>query len=103
MSWQKALVTYAKKDPTTLSKDVYIAHSDKTLTIYDKYPKATYHYLTLPRLPYKSTKSGLEISQTVLDNLAALIGSKHALDVLMALKADSDKVHRMSPQYVANT
>ncbi|KAH8928504.1 HIT-like protein [Atractiella rhizophila] len=48
-----ALENYAKsKDPPKeLGKDLYLVHDEKTLTIYDCYPKAKYHFLIMPRLP----------------------------------------------------
>ena len=53
MSWQNALVQYARTPPAKVAKDVYLAHDAHTLTIRDKFPKARYHFLCLPRLPMR--------------------------------------------------
>lgn len=49
----KVLRTYAKlSDPslTALPPTVYFSHTKHTLTIFDAYPKALFHFLVLPRL-----------------------------------------------------
>lgn len=57
MSWQNALVQYAKTPPAKVARDVYLAHDAHTLTICDKFPKARYHFLCLPRLPMRLSTS----------------------------------------------
>ena len=50
MSWSTALRAYAtKKDPDKLPATVLFSHTDSTITIYDAYPKAIFHFLILPR------------------------------------------------------
>ena len=50
----KILRAYAKLDDAslvaTLPPTVYFSHSRHTLTIFDAYPKALFHFLVLPRL-----------------------------------------------------
>jgi aprataxin len=50
----KILRTYAKLDDVSLTKllppTVYFSHTRYTLTIFDAYPKALFHFLILPRL-----------------------------------------------------
>jgi aprataxin len=50
----KVLRTYAKLDDAsllaTLPPTVYFSHTRHTLTIFDAYPKALFHFLILPRL-----------------------------------------------------
>lgn len=94
MSWQNALVEYAKTpDPSEkLAKDVYLTHTERTLTIYDKFPKAMFHFLCLPRLPYREPQSETEIPATTLNSLSALVSHKHALKVLRDLKEASQEV-----------
>ncbi|KAJ9108715.1 hypothetical protein QFC21_000035 [Naganishia friedmannii] len=40
---------------TQLPPDVYLLHDPWTLTIFDKFPKAKYHFLILPRVPSSSS------------------------------------------------
>ncbi|PWN29412.1 hypothetical protein BDZ90DRAFT_230288 [Jaminaea rosea] len=54
--WATALTDYARSiDPSRLPPDVLVAYDDRTLTICDMYPKAQYHYLVLPRIPFSLT------------------------------------------------
>jgi hypothetical protein len=47
-AWNQALaVMAAHPKPETLPPDVYLRHDEHTLTIYDGYPKAKYHFLIL--------------------------------------------------------
>ncbi|KAK9894865.1 HIT-like protein, partial [Cystobasidium minutum MCA 4210] len=93
MSWKNALVDYAKtKNPSSLPDDILLMHTKQTLTIWDKYPKAKFHFLTLPRLPFIEPGSGDELTQATLDSLSALLANKHALKVLKILKDASDEV-----------
>jgi hypothetical protein len=49
----KLLRTYAKLDDASIAKlppTVYFSHTGHTLTIFDAYPKALFHFLVLPRL-----------------------------------------------------
>jgi aprataxin len=94
MSWQNALVDYAKTaNPSEkLPKDVYLTHTDRCLTVYDKFPKAMFHFLCLPRLPYTEPSSGSDISASTLNSVSALVSSKHGLKVLRDLKEASQEV-----------
>ena len=53
------LRAYAKLDDasvsTTLPPTVYFSHTHHTLTIFDAYPKALFHFLILPRIRRRST------------------------------------------------
>jgi aprataxin len=63
MSQLKTLRTYAKLDDASIAAKklpptVYFSHTPHTLTIFDAYPKALFHFLILPRLqPASSTAS----------------------------------------------
>ena len=96
MSWSNALVDYAKTaNPSeTLPKDVYLMHTERTLTIYDKFPKAMFHFLCLPRLPYTEPTTGSDVPATTLYSLEALVSSKYGLKVLRDLKEASLEVRR---------
>lgn len=58
--WNQALVRIASaKDPTALpTEDRVLFYDDQTITIYDKFAKAQYHFLVLPRIPFKPSVSG---------------------------------------------
>ncbi|CAO1627376.1 unnamed protein product [Parajaminaea phylloscopi] len=57
--WASALTRYARtSDPAVLSADVLLRHDDRTLTIYDGFDKAKYHFLVLPRLPFRHSGGG---------------------------------------------
>jgi len=66
----KTLRAYAKLDDasllTTLPPTVYFSHTRHTLTIFDAYPKALFHFLVLPRLRITSspTPSSSSITPT---------------------------------------
>lgn len=95
MSWKNALVDYAENtSPQELPKDVYLTHTKQTLTIFDKFPKATFHFLTLPRMPFELQEqmATYEVPKHTLNNLAALVGSKYGLAVLRILKEASREV-----------
>ena len=57
----KILRAYAKLDDAslaaTLPPTVYFSHTRHTLTIFDAYPKALFHFLVLPRLRIAITTS----------------------------------------------
>lgn len=54
--WSSALTEYARTaNPASLPADVLVAYDEHTLTIQDAYPKAQYHYLVLPRMPWRLT------------------------------------------------
>lgn len=63
--WHTALTQFAKtvNPKNQLPKGVYLRSSSHTLTIYDGYPKARFHFLVLPRIPFK-----LDHHQTNLNN-----------------------------------
>lgn len=66
-SWRAALTNYAKTDPTTLGSDVLLHHDDQTMTIYDGYDKAKFHFLVLPRIPFRLTQEDKEAVQRQIE------------------------------------
>jgi aprataxin len=56
----RVLRTYAKLDDAslvaTLPPTVYYSHTRHTLTIFDAYPKALFHFLVLPRLGISTSR-----------------------------------------------
>ncbi|KAF7305119.1 HIT domain-containing protein [Mycena kentingensis (nom. inval.)] len=51
MSGLLALRSFAQTAPSKLPGSVLLSHTDDTLTIFDAFPKALFHFLILPRLP----------------------------------------------------
>lgn len=87
MSWKDALVDYAKTpDPSELPPEVLLMSTDNTISIWDKFPKAMFHFLVLPRLPFQLPEPTQDVSQTTLNSLSSLISNKHGLAVLKILK-----------------
>lgn len=113
------LRTYALKDPITLPASILFHHSDKTMTIYDAYPKSIFHFLVLPRIlsPSTITATTNTDSETVthdqtahskatttaslsvpdLSSLRTLLNSRNiskeqAKEVILSLKEDALKV-----------
>lgn len=70
----KVLRTYAKLPDstitTTLPPTVYFSHTKHTLTIFDAYPKALFHFLVLPRITSRSSYSDLTDLRTLIQRRA---------------------------------
>lgn len=71
----KVLRTYAKLPDstitTTLPPTVYFSHTQHTLTIFDAYPKALFHFLILPRISDTAYASDLKDLRTLLRRRAS--------------------------------
>ncbi|THU86401.1 HIT-like protein [Dendrothele bispora CBS 962.96] len=80
------LQKYAQRLPSSLPQSILFSHSSETLTIYDAYPKAKFHFLILPRVKPQS-----ELSLKDLDSLKSLLaGDKtRAKQVIEALNEDA--------------
>ena len=86
--------------PETFPPNVYVAHTEHTITIFDAYPKADYHFLVIPRVPAASTKNGNKPRNGIMtpDNLMSLksffqapgVGRKEARAFLSQLKKDAE-------------
>ncbi|KZV64348.1 HIT-like protein [Peniophora sp. CONT] len=88
MSWSTALRAYAtKKDPSTLPATVLFSHTDSTITIFDAYPKAIFHFLILPRPSQR-------LSVLDLSSLRSLIRKDDdlALETLKGLQSEAEKL-----------
>lgn len=59
MAQRTILLSYARRDldnpAEALPNSILFAHTGTTLTIYDAYPKSTFHFLVLPRLKAVAT------------------------------------------------
>ena len=90
----KILQTYAKLPDstiaTTLPPTVYFSHTQHTLTIFDAYPKAHFHFLVLPRLSH----GGAGSSSSSLTDLRALLRSREgqAHETLRALADEAERL-----------
>ncbi|CAG7846436.1 SubName: Full=Uncharacterized protein {ECO:0000313/EMBL:CCA66944.1} [Serendipita indica DSM 11827] len=80
---------YAKKSipSPSLPSSVLFAHTDKTLTIFDGYPKAQFHFLIMPRLLP-------EMETARFKNLRTLLrwDRNKAKETIVQLQKDSEKV-----------
>jgi aprataxin len=86
-----ALRTYATTpDPSTIKPSIRLLHTDKTITIFDLYPKSTFHFLLLPRLipPLTSKNSS---------NLKSLLqwNKEKALEYILLMKSEAEAVKTM--------
>ncbi|GAA6024940.1 hypothetical protein JCM11491_000964 [Sporobolomyces phaffii] len=113
MSWSAVLSNYAKlRDPEReLAPGVLLEANDETLTIFDGYEKAKYHFLVLQpfstarvfqaRDPFPLREAGTtttaRIASSQLDSLSALLKSSHKLAVLRALDRQAEKVKVRAP------
>ncbi|KAM0753070.1 hypothetical protein T439DRAFT_311739 [Meredithblackwellia eburnea MCA 4105] len=100
MSWNSVLETYARlADPRKdLPAGVHLISDDYTVAIFDGYEKAKYHFLVMPREPFKYTnESGapLIVPPKDLVTLNALLRSSHALPVLRSLQKAGSTVKAM--------
>ena len=61
------LRTYAERvDPNTLPPSVKLCHSDVSVTIFDKYPKAYHHYILIPFIRAPLTAANLKDLRSLL-------------------------------------
>lgn len=115
--WNQALVRIASaKDPAALpTTDSVLFFDDRTITIYDKFAKACYHFLVLPRIPFRlSTTSSSSSSASTLSasngklnfgsttsnsvpashmkSISSLLASPYSAEVLDAVHKASDRV-----------
>ncbi len=61
------LRTYAERvDPNTLPPTVKLCHSDASVTIFDKYPKAHFHFILIPFIRPPLTAANLRDLRSLL-------------------------------------
>lgn len=98
--WNLALRSLAStKDPSALQHETLVAWDDHTYAIYDGYPKAQFHFLILPRIPFvveEETPNGEKKHVTVpirdMESIGALLESRHARTVLARIAAMEQRV-----------
>ncbi|GAA6038155.1 hypothetical protein JCM8097_005766 [Rhodosporidiobolus ruineniae] len=96
MSWNAVLEKYAKaKDPEKeLPEGVMLQSDEQTLTIFDGYEKAKFHFLVMPRDPF-ILSSGEKVPSSHLESLSKLLKSDHRVEVLKALEKQAEEVKEM--------
>lgn len=92
------LQRYAKKfesSPSSLPPTLLLTNTETSLTLFDKYPKATYHFLVIPRILANSvfTAQDLKSLQTLLSK-----GKEEAKALIEGLKKDAQGVKEMVEQ-----
>ncbi len=107
------LRSYASMKPSQLPSSVLFSHTDRTMTIFDAYPKSIFHFLILPRVAAQpstpisignpSNEDKLHVSErtttlppsvTDLSSLRALLNSERtskdqAKEIILSLKEDA--------------
>ncbi|GAA5925533.1 DNA 5'-adenosine monophosphate hydrolase [Sporobolomyces koalae] len=96
MSWSAVLESYARmKNPEReLPERVMLTVNSQTLTIFDGFEKAKYHFLVLPRDPFR-TSDGHVVQPSALHSLSTLLKSPDRLQVLRALARQALEVKEM--------
>ena len=81
----------------SLPDSVLLTHTDDTLTIFDAYPKAVFHFLVLPRV-----KAPLTLKNT--ENLRSLLqwDKFKAKELIETIKKDAEKVKAMVEAEMVN-
>ena len=93
MSFNKAILrVYAQHEsPGSLPPNIHFAHTENTVTIFDAYPKAIFHFLVLPRVgeePYSAaTLTTLKRFMT-----SSKTDKKQAEELVRKLKVDAEDV-----------
>lgn len=84
------LRTYASSDPASLPPTVLLRSSDANIAVWDKFPKAMFHFLVLPRIRSPLTEKNAS-------NLSSLIrwDKKKAHECLLRMKSDAEEVKVM--------
>lgn len=93
---------------SALPEQVLIDADEHTYTIYDGYPKAQFHFLVLPRLPFycdevleNGKRKRIQIPTRELDSISSVLASRHASFILECLQRASDRVRGRLTQLVA--
>lgn len=90
------LQRYAKKfesSPSSLSPTLLLVNSETSLTLFDKYPKATYHFLVLPRILPNSAFTAEDL--TSLQALLSKGKKVEAKELIEGLKKDAQTAKEM--------
>ena len=89
------LRSYAQKSkPETLPPSILFSHTEKTITIFDAYPKSMFHFLIMPRVGAASFAPLSVFNLTSLRSLLKCDKGK-AKEVLLALKEDANHLRTL--------
>lgn len=58
---------------TQIPASTLLTYDDKTIAIFDAFPKAKYHFLVLPRYPFPTTAAGSTVRLNDLESLSSVI------------------------------
>jgi len=90
------LQQYARKfesSPSSLPPTLLLANTGTSLTLFDKYPKAIFHFLVLPRIVANSAFTAKDL--TNLQTLLAKGKKAEAKALIEALKKDAETAKEM--------
>ncbi|KAK7014911.1 HIT-like protein [Favolaschia claudopus] len=90
------LRTYATTNPAKIPPSILFSHSQTSLTIYDAFPKAIFHFLILPRVQEPYTVSELSDLRTLLGDKA------RAKQVITALHEEAKCLHKEIEEEMMN-
>ncbi|KAH7340220.1 HIT-like domain-containing protein [Rhizoctonia solani] len=90
MSYRSALRNYVLSNPGDLGSDLLLSESEHCITIFDKYPKAMFHFLILP-------KFSVTITASATTNLSTFLrwDKQVALECLQHMKRDAETAKSM--------
>lgn len=89
------MALYALRDAAKLARphtlgSALLLENESCIAIFDKYPKAKYHILILPRIPYFHTSS-----ERQLDSLASVLQHNNAREIVSAMAEMATEVEEM--------
>lgn len=97
------LQKYAKKfetSPSSIPPTLLLTNTETSLTLFDKYPKAMYHFLVLPRILAKSSFTAQDL--TNLQTLLATGKQAEAKSLVEGLKKDAETAKEMIEKEMIN-
>lgn len=88
-----ALRDFAKVKNATASlpPNVLLLETPRCIAVFDAYPKAMYHFLVLPKIPFVVSDTK-QLKEAELDNLSTLLQDPDYKDVLAALTEAATEV-----------
>ncbi|KAH8116889.1 hypothetical protein DFH11DRAFT_1137440 [Phellopilus nigrolimitatus] len=97
MAFNRAILrTYAGlSSPEIIPPHVYFEHSDHTITIFDAYPKAFFHFLILPRLQANSPLTAANLTSLKTFINSSDISKRKAIELLRRVKEDAEHLRSM--------
>ena len=96
ITYDKTILSkYARTiDPENFPRSIYFEHTSKTLTVFDRFPKARFHFLLIPRrLPGIRNISNLHSLYSFFN--CPEVGRKEALELLYDLKKEAEYAKKL--------